>query len=253
MLKFKPDVVITDFEPVSCYAALLLNKKCISIDNQHIINTKLNIKTNPIKQFVLWLVIKSVIPKANHRLVTTFFYPPVHKKRTHLFPTINRKEILDAKSKKGSHILVYQTSKSNKKLLPSLRQLPHSFVVYGFDKEKTIGNVHFRKFDEKGFIKDLSTSKAVITNGGFTVIGEALHLQKPILSVPVKRQVEQIINAVYLERMGYGKCYKHTNKRNIQEFLSNLNQYQKNVKKYKPQDNSKIIAHLNQILQKIYK
>ena len=46
MLKFNPEVVITDLEPFSCYFALIFGKKCISIDNQHIFNTKLGYKTN---------------------------------------------------------------------------------------------------------------------------------------------------------------------------------------------------------------
>ncbi len=243
ILKFKPDLIITDFEPFACYFSLIFNKKCINIDNQHIINTKL-------KKNLLFekLIVKLIIPKANYYLVTTFFYPQIIKKNTFLFPPINSKEIIKAPSKEGNHILVYQTSKSNKKLLPTLTSINQNFIVYGFNKDKQIKNVKFKKFNQKEFVKDLANCKAVITNGGFTLIGEALHLKKPILSIPIKKQFEQKTNAVYLKKAGYGTYCQETNKKNIERFLSNLNKYKDNLKNYKKQDNSKLFKKLKQLL-----
>ena len=183
MFKFKPEVVITDFEPFSCYAALLFGKKCISVDNQHIINCKLKAKWS-FDRFVSWLIIKSITLKADYYLVTTFFYPPVKKKRTYLFPPINREGIINAKPKKGNHILVYQTSESNKRLVPVLKNIKDKFIVYGLNKDKNLGNVTLRKFSENGFINDLTNAKGVICNGGFTTLGESLYLMKPVLSIP---------------------------------------------------------------------
>ncbi|MBW2996300.1 hypothetical protein KY332_03295 [Candidatus Woesearchaeota archaeon] len=244
ILKFKPDIIITDVELFSCYLSILFNKKSISIDNQHIINTNLNKNL-----FFEKLIIKSLIPKADHYLVTTFFYPPIQKKNTFLFPPINTQEVINASPQNKDYILVYQTSKSNKKLIPTLNSINQNFIVYGFDKDKQIKNVKLKKFNEKEFIKDLINCKAVITNGGFTLIGEALYLRKPILSIPIKKQFEQITNAVYLKKLGYGMYCRETSKRNIQKFLSNLKKYRNNLKKYKKQDNSKIFKKLKQLLQ----
>ena len=55
-----------------------------------------------------------------------------------------------------------------------------------------------------GFIEDLRTARGVIAGGGFTLMGEAVYLRKPMLAVPVAEQFEQILNARYLERLGYG-------------------------------------------------
>ena len=41
-------------------------------------------------------------------------------------------------------------------------------------------------------------------NGGLSLIGEAVYLGKPIFSVPVRNQYEQVLNARYLEQLGYG-------------------------------------------------
>ena len=251
ILKFKPDIIITDFEPFSCYFAKFFNKKCISIGNHHIINTKIDIPDNLWNKLVLRFAVRMSIPFADYHLVTTFFYPDIIKKRTYLFPPINRNEIIKSKSTEEDFILVYQTSKSNKRLLSILGKLNHLFIVYGFDQDKKADNVQFKKFDEKEFIRDLSSCKAVITNGGFTLIGEALYLKKPILSVPVKRQFEQIINAFYLTKLGYGKYIKEINEKNIEEFISNLDYYKNNLTKYISEDNSKIIKKINEILSSV--
>lgn len=244
ILKFKPDVIITDFEPFSCYYSFLLRKKCICIDNQHIINTKIDKK-----RFLEKLIVNIMIPKADHYLVTTFFYPEIIKKNTLLFPPINRKEVLKAKPKTGSHILVYQTSKSDKNLVPELKKIACEFIVYGYGKEQKEKNLHLKKFDEKNFIKDLANSKAIITNGGFTLIGEALYLNKPVLSIPVKKQFEQEINAYYLEKLGYGKCADRISAKIAEEFILNLGLYKKNLKKYKKEDNSKILNEIERLLK----
>ena len=35
-------------------------------------------------------------------------------------------------------------------------------------------------------------------------MSEAVYLRKPMLSVPVERQFEQVLNALYLQQLGYG-------------------------------------------------
>ncbi|MBD3249751.1 hypothetical protein GF336_06925 [Candidatus Woesearchaeota archaeon] len=245
-LRFRPDVVITDVEPFGAYYSYLFRKKCISLDNQHIFNTKLDKKTD----FLIdKLVSIALVPKADHYLVTTFFYPKKKNKKTLLFPPVIRKQIQKKKPKDKGHILVYQTSKSDRSLVPTLKKLDQDFILYSRNKEKQIKNIKFKRFSEKEFIKDLAGCRAVITNGGFTVISEALYLQKPILSVPVKNQYEQIRNAIHLQRAGYGMHCKEISYKNIERFLSNINTYKNNLRTYKKQNNNKIIDALDRLLR----
>ena len=53
-------------------------------------------------------------------------------------------------------------------------------------EDQVEGRLTYRPFSEAGFIADLSSARAVIAGGGFTLLGEAVYLQKPILSVPVR-------------------------------------------------------------------
>jgi hypothetical protein len=72
--------------------------------------------------------------------------------------------------------------------------------VYGLRRDLTEdmvdGNVTYRPFGEARFIEDLRTARAVVAGGGFTLLSEAVFLHKPVLSVPVERQFEQVLNAL---------------------------------------------------------
>src|SRR4030095_7491744 len=101
------------------------------------------------------LAVKIKMPGAYHYLVTSFFFPPVRKKRTTLIPPILRPEIVAAKREPRAHVLVYQTSRSSRKLLPALKKLPGRFHVYGMGREGEEGNVRLCAFSENGFVDDL--------------------------------------------------------------------------------------------------
>ncbi len=64
-----------------------------------------------------------------------------------------------------------------------------------------------------------------MANGGFTLISESIYLKKPVLSIPVKGQFEQILNAIYLERLGYGEFHEELEKDSVIHFLSKLDSY----------------------------
>jgi uncharacterized protein (TIGR00661 family) len=153
--------------------------------------------------------IRSKLPFCDHYIVTTFFRPEVRKSRTTLVPPILRPEILSAQPSRGEHLLVYQTAEGNTGLTRTLAATGMECRIYGLrrgiEEEQVEGNLRFRPFDEAGFIADLASARAVICGGGFTVLGEAVYLRKPTLSTPVQRQFEQVLNARWLERLGYGK------------------------------------------------
>jgi uncharacterized protein (TIGR00661 family) len=245
LFRFKPDIVITDLEAFSCYFGLLFGKRVVSIDNQHIINAKL--------EFGNWFerfVIKLMVPFADKYFATTYYYPNKMKKKNIVVPPIIRKELTKIKVQKKDFVLVYQTSKSDEKLVSCLGSLNQRFIVYGLEKDRDMGNVVLKKFDEDIFLKDLANCKAVITNGGFTLIGESLYLGKPVMSVPVRRQFEQIRNAFYLDKSGYGAWYNKFTKKSVEEFINNLKVYEKNLKNYKKHDNKELFFRLKEILRK---
>ena len=143
-----------------------------------------------------------------------------------------RDAIMELEPYNGEHVLVYQTSDSNWRLLDILKEFDDEFIVYGFHQEGRDENLRFKNFNEDEFFQDLARARAVIANGGFTLISEALYLGKPVLSVPVKKQFEQILNAIYMDRLGYGEFHEEVEMEDIERFLSRSQEYRKNIKKY---------------------
>lgn len=253
---FNPDIVISDFESFTYFYAKLHRKPLISIDNMQIIDrAKLDIEI-PISEKANYLlaknIIKAKVPNANHYLISTFFHPTINKKNTSYIPPIIRKEIIAAKTKYNNHIVVYQTSSSQQNLVEVLKQLSNeNFIVYGFNKDEQHGNVTLKSFSEKGFIEDFASAKAVMSNGGFSFLSEAVYLQKPILSVPIKNQFEQFVNASYIEKLNYGRHFNDFTSDNIKAFLYDIEIFKLNLKKYTQQGNEELFLNLNKSIKQI--
>ncbi|MBM4240519.1 MAG: glycosyltransferase [Euryarchaeota archaeon] len=250
--EFKPNIIISDFEFYSNLLSKLMRIPLISIDNMHIITQcRIEVPEKYSRDRLKAVgVIRSFIIRPRRYLITTFFYPEVkNKDKAALFPPILREEILSLKPKIGDYVLVYQTSDSNKRLINLLKSVDEKFVVYGYKTENVEENLCFRKFNENQFFKDLKSCKAVITNGGFTLIGESLYLKKPVLSIPVRGQFEQILNALYLKKLGYGEFEEELTTENLEKFLEKLNIYRESLKSYKYQGNQEILEELDRSIE----
>ncbi|HYX70333.1 MAG TPA: MJ1255/VC2487 family glycosyltransferase [Terriglobales bacterium] len=243
------ELVITDFEPLSCRVAHRRRLPLISIDNQHCL-TGADIsypREYRREAAAAKLVTRLMTPRARAYLVISFFTPTVTHPRTWIFPPILRREVLDARPTNGEHVLVYVTSPSAK-LVELLRRIRGRFLLYGFGREGEEGNLLFKKPTLDGFLHDLAGCRAVIANAGFSLVSEALYLGKPYLAYPVKRQFEQVFNAYYVDKMGYGAWWDDLNKERIESFLFNLEGYREKLAGYPRQDNSALLAKLDSLI-----
>jgi uncharacterized protein (TIGR00661 family) len=254
--KFKPDLVVSDAESWSYVFGKNWRLPVISVDNLQMLNRcahPADILAGHESDFQIAKgVIKAKLPGCYHYLITTFFYPPVRKKRTTLHPPVLRPEILAAKREPGEHLLVYQTSTSNQALMEMLGRCGRECRVYGVKREikedLVEGNVRYRPFSEKTFIDDLRTAKGVVMNGGFTLMGEAVYLHKPALATPVKGQFEQILNCRYLEKMGYGIYAEEVTQAHFDRFMAELPRMEQALAGYHQNGNVDIIAKLDDVL-----
>jgi|GEM_PF-318578 len=252
--RFKPDLIISDFEPTAHYIAYFLDIPVISINNMSVLaKCRLNIKQEDYLNFLSALtVINLFTPRSDYNLLLSFKQFPAKEKNVALFPPILRKEILKSKPRKGKHILIYQTSKSNfSKLVSDLEEIKDKFIIYGTNENKKDKNLAFKKFSKQGFIDDLASCKAIIMTGGFSTMSEALFLKKPMLIIPAKNQYEQKFNGLTIEEMQIGKCEEEISKEKIISFLSNLDSYNKNLKKIPKWDNSEIIEKLGKLIPEL--
>lgn len=249
--EWQTDLVITDFEPLTCHVGHRKNLPVISIDNQHCLT---NAVVSYPKQYrrdaaAAKLVTRLMTPRASAYLVISFFIAPIRKRNTFLFPPLLRQEILDATPTQGDHVLVYVTSPA-----PSLAKLLGSvrcrFIAYGFGLEGTNeeGNITYKKPSLDGFFADLTSARAIVANSGFSLVTEALHLGKPYLAVPVSHQFEQIFNAYWLEKSGYGAYWEELNKERVESFLYNLPHYRETLEAYPRHGNRALLEKLDSLI-----
>ena len=250
--EFKPDIIISDFEFYSNILSKIIRVPMISIDNMHVItHCKIDVPRKYARdKLKAEGVVRSFIMRPQKYLITSFFYPEIkNKNKVSIFPPILREEILRIKPSTGTHVLVYQTSTSNLELIQILKEIDENFIVYGFDSEKVDNNLTFRKFNEDQFFRDLGTCKAVLANGGFTLITESIYLKKPVLSIPVRGQFEQILNAIYLERLEYGEFHEELDIEVVKQFLSNLDIYNQSLRSYSQDGNKAVLNELDQLIE----
>ncbi|HST10667.1 MAG TPA: MJ1255/VC2487 family glycosyltransferase [Terriglobales bacterium] len=243
------DLVLTDYEPITCHLGHKLRLPIIAIDNQHLLtDAEITYPRECRKEATAAkLVTRLMTPRADAYLVISFFEAPLKKKTTFLFPPILREEVRQVRPSEGDYVLVYVTSQAGD-LVDVLRTVRQKFVCYGFNREGTDGNLDFRQPTLDGFLRDLSNCRAIVANAGFSLISEALYLSKPYLAWPVKRQFEQVFNAYYIGEKGYGAYWDDLNKERVESFLFNLDSYREKLAGYPRGDNSALFAKLDQLI-----
>ncbi len=259
---FSPDVVVSDFESWAYFFGRSQELPVISIDNMQIINRcrhELDVKSGPsglpaLDYRIAKLSVKVKLPGAYHYLVSSFFHPPVRKPRTTLVPPILRPEILAARREPGEHVLVYQTSSANRALLDTLSSFALPFRVYGMGTDRHPGlgeNITLRPFSQGGFIDDLRTARAVVAGGGYSLMGEAVHLRVPMFAIPLKKQFEQELNARYLDRLGYGAWAPELTAEGLRDFFAELPAYAAALEGYVPRGNEMLFACIDELLRRV--
>ncbi|GAB3832023.1 MJ1255/VC2487 family glycosyltransferase [Hymenobacter jeollabukensis] len=250
------DLVVSDFESFSYFFAKTQRLPVISIDNMQIISrTQLDVPIPREERGNFELargIVRAKLPRARHYFVTTFFRPPVAKPDTTLVPPIIRPEIVAQRPTRGQHVLVYQSSTNQRDLVSLLQQLPgQQFRVYGFNRDEEHGNVQLRSFSEAGFIDDLASARAVVTNGGFSLISEAVYLHKPVCAIPIPAQFEQWLNAAEIERLGYGRHFPALTPDNLKAFLYDLTPFEQALSQYRQEGNQELFRALDAVLVRV--
>ncbi len=248
--QFKPNCVITDFEPMTAYLANYYHVPLISLDNQHRMRYMEYSRPDELSKdaLITETVIRAMVPKPDISLVTTFHFGEVKNNHTFLFPPILRESVLALSATEEEHILVYVTSGFDS-LISLLENFDREeFIIYGYDKQEVNGNLHYRPFSKTKFLHDLATSKAIIATAGFTLITEALYLGKPYFAVPMEGQFEQALNALMLEEQGFGKSSFDIQVDQIAAFIYSIPDYKKNLREYPHEGNHKIKDFLDKLL-----
>lgn len=207
--EFRPDVCMTDLEYFVPRAAAAVGLPCLTLDHQHVLTCcKHDLPADMWwDAFFQGLTPRYLFSPTRQNLIISFYAPPVLPRyRAIIAPPILRDSVLDLKPRDDGHVLVYQSNSTDERLVSFLRTATRrTCYVFGYGRtEGQDGNVVFMPKSEDGFLSLLESCAYVIQGGSHTLMGEALHLGKPIISLPIRAMVEQRFNALYLEKLGYG-------------------------------------------------
>ena len=251
---FMPDVVVTDFESFSVLFAQRHRKPIVSVDNIQMLDRcrhDRSLLAGFRDEFHVARAFVAVkVPRAFHYLVTTFFYPPLRRKRTTLVPSILRPAILQATPERGDHLLVYWAGDESVPAVLKAAGVPCRIygMRRGIESDVVDGNLTYRSFSDEGFVEDLRTCRALITGGGFSLLSEAVYLHKPILSIPLAGQAEQQLNARYLAHLGYGQYASELTPDVLGRFLASLPQLERTISTYEQDGNTVAMETLERTL-----
>lgn len=225
---FAPDVVLSDFEPFSAWWAWRNRVPCISLDHEHMLTLcRLDpIPGHRMDQFLATLVTRGYHTGANAYMILNFFRSPLKNSSAVLSPPVVREQVRRMRPQRGEHITMYLTGTVpgvREQLCGILKQFPgQRFFVYGFDVDQEDGNLLFKKTSTEGFLEDLASCRGAAGTAGFSLISECLHFRKKMLLSPVRCQFEQIVNAHYVQKTGWGRSIRELNCDEMDRFLSEV-------------------------------
>ncbi len=257
---FQPDIIISDFELYSARVAHRYAIPWISIDNLHVLSHT-SAPSSVSKKFALYghlqrSTVKLLMPQPDACLIPSFFEAmPLDPDRTSIIPPLLREDILHARGRACTgHILVYNSSAlhTTKRFLSVFKNIPEQhFIVYGVDQDSREENLILKKYSAGGFIDDLASSRGVITNGGFGLLSEAVYLKKPVLSVPIPGQYEQVLNASYLDQLAYGRFAEKLDPEVIRDFIQHIPDFENSLSHYSRNSNQESLDIIDDTIEKL--
>jgi uncharacterized protein (TIGR00661 family) len=252
--RFQPDVTISDYEHFVPLLSRQLGIPSLSLDHQHIITAcRHQVPWRQLPGYLgAYYAIRTHFDLADYCLVISFFHPPPKPgEKARIMPPLLRESVLARQPRDGDHVVAYQGYTTFKRFFPFLSAIPSKVMVYGFNEARTEGNLHFKKTSETGFLDDLSSCRYVVCGGSHTLISEALYYGKPVISFPIKNQIEQFLNAWYLEHLGYGRYFTgfHPRPEIIPAFEAHLDHYRANIQTGNFCGNQEIFALVDQFIR----
>lgn len=205
------DLVISDFEPVTAWAAKLQGVNSIGISHQCAFDFS--------------------IPKAKgyclSRTVMKLFAPTKQRVGLHwhhfnhpiLPPLIER---LNHKTVKKNKILIYMGFEETAHIVEFISGFTdYNFIIYAKVADtRTLANITIKPLSHKEFHIDLADCNGVISNAGFELASECLQLGKKSLIKPLKNQFEQESNAVGLEALKRATIIESLDKKVLEQWLN---------------------------------
>lgn len=181
------DLVVTDFEPVTAWAARRQGVRCIGMGRQYAFFKSLSdLQVNPLNRAML----KQFAP------CDTVLGMHWQNSGEHVIPPLIH-GAQHAQIASGQEILVYLPFEPIEQVTQLFKNFPeYQFKVYHPDAEPSVkGNVECFRPSRTTFPEHFARATGVISNAGFETSSEALARGKKLLVKPLHGQFEQLANA----------------------------------------------------------
>lgn len=232
------DLVISDYEPISSWAAVKAGITCIGMSHQAAFLSNRTPRPDQ-KSIMAEQILKRFAPC--HRPVGFHFL----RYDRFIEGPIIRSEIRRLTPFPGDHVTVYLPAFDHETLVSVFSQCPQvRWEIFSplCKLPYLQNNVAVHPVGNLPFLESMESSIGVITSAGFETCAEAIFLGKKLMVVPIKNQYEQLCNAAALEKMGVSVVKKLG-----KTFLETINSW------LKSSNNARIpeIADAEKITQKL--
>lgn len=216
----KYDMVVTDFEPVTAWAAKRQGVPCVGLGRQYAFwHGHADLPSQSIQRAMLRQFAPCDIPLGMH-------WEPI---RADVIPPLIHAHSGDVEVKART-ILVYLPFEQIYEIHDLLRQFPgwHFKVFHPQARRMDVENCSYFPPDRPGFQKAMQQCNGIIANAGFETSSEALAAGRRILVKPLRGQFEQTANALCLQRRGLGSMMKSMDPDIVKSWLENSRPVQMN-------------------------
>jgi len=206
------DLIITDFEPVTAWAAKMQKKNTLGIGHQYAFkHTIPRIKSDPLANSVM----KYFAPvNTGLGLHWHHFGQPI------LPPIIETSIVTDTIQK--NKIVVYLPFEDQNEIIKTLASFK-DFQFHLYSPVPVISqyeHIICHPLSRSGFLNDLHSCVGIISNAGFELASESLQLGKKILAKPLHSQMEQLSNAMALQQLEYGHTTLNITSEVVEKWLN---------------------------------
>ena len=210
-LQLEPyDLVLSDFEPVTAWAAKLKGKPSLGISHQCAFD----------------YAVPKVAGYTSARLLMKIFAPTRHRVGLHwhhfdqpiLPPLIEPQKALPVIANK---IVVYMGFEHLDDIIQFIQPFTdYEFHVYAkVDDKQDLGHIKINPLSHEAFHRDLQDASGVISNAGFELASECLMMGKKLLIKPLLGQFEQLSNALALQALKRATVIKQLDQQTLTTWL----------------------------------
>ena len=195
----KYDLVINDFEPITAWACRSKDVPCVSLSHQSALLSPHVPK--PLRYFDPvgeWLL-QHYAPAHDH---VSFHFSSYDEM---MFTPVIRKGIRECERVQKDHYTVYLPSYDDRKIVRILARIPHvRWEIFSKHAKRMydLGKISVFPVSKQAFTRSMTCSQGVLCGAGFETPAEALYLNKKLMVIPMKSQLEQHYNAAALQEIG---------------------------------------------------